>query len=117
MTYTQEERQKGLLLVKSTILNCEKNQDKFEEGSAQYSLLKNRIHALYIAKALLEDDGSISSYTKEECLKAEAPIKSIIAKSQSGQKNQKEGTATYNRFKSLIDSMTMVEALLKAHVD
>lgn len=51
--YTREELDKALLLVSSTITNCEKMQPKFAEGTSQHTLLKNRIKALYISKALI----------------------------------------------------------------
>jgi len=36
--------------------NCEKIQPKFHEGTSQHTLLKNRIKALYISKALITDE-------------------------------------------------------------
>ncbi|MDF2801269.1 MAG: hypothetical protein K0S61_1172, partial [Anaerocolumna sp.] len=48
--YSQTELDAALQLIFSTISKCEKMQLKFAEGTSQYSLLKNRIKALYISK-------------------------------------------------------------------
>lgn len=52
--YLQKELDAALQLISSTISKCEKMQLKFAEGTSQHSLLKNRIKALYISKALIE---------------------------------------------------------------
>ena len=39
--YTKNELEEALLIVSSTITNCEKTQPKFMEGTSQHTLLKN----------------------------------------------------------------------------
>jgi len=56
--YKKEELVEALQVVSSTISNCEKMQPKFEEGTSQHTLLKNRIKAMYISKALITDEVS-----------------------------------------------------------
>lgn len=52
--YTREELSEALRAIQSVIGKCEKMRGKFKEGSSHYSLLKNRLNAMYIAKALIE---------------------------------------------------------------
>ncbi|PRR77323.1 hypothetical protein CLLI_24960 [Clostridium liquoris] len=54
--YSQKELEGALKLISSTISKCEKMQLKFEEGTSQYSLLKNRIKALYASKDFIENE-------------------------------------------------------------
>lgn len=103
--YTNEELYKALDVISSSISNCEKIQPKFAEGTSQHSLLKNRIQALHISKALLQNKNIMDIYTKEELTKALLPIESIISKCEKGQKKFEMGTAHYTRFKNLIDTM------------
>ena len=68
--YSQKELDAALQLISSTISKCEKMQLKFAEGTSQHSLLKNRIKALYISKALIENDSNIGMYTQPDLEKA-----------------------------------------------
>jgi len=52
--YTDEELSEACREVSLTISKCEKIQGKFAEGTPQYSLLRNRIKAMYISKLLME---------------------------------------------------------------
>lgn len=66
--YSAEELKKALQVVSSTIKNCEKIQPKFDKGTAQHTLLKNRIKALYISKALILKEYVTDKYAKEELI-------------------------------------------------
>lgn len=110
--YTQEELSAALNVVSSTILNCEKFQSKFEEGTSQYSLLKNRIKALYISKSLITDENIIDTYTKEELMEALPPVTSIISKCEKAIQKFEEGTPHYTRFKKIIDAMYIAKSLI-----
>lgn len=57
--YTNEELNVALREVSTTISKCEKIHGKFAEGTAQYSLLRNRIKAMIISKLLIENEISI----------------------------------------------------------
>lgn len=103
--YTNQEIENTLNVIDSLIKNCEKIQPKFKEGTSQFSLCRNRIKALYISEALITNEEH--EYTQEELLKAEAPVASIITKSQKAMINAKEGTGTYTRLKKIIDAMTI----------
>lgn len=63
--YTSEDLAGALKVVDSTISNCEKIQPKFSEGTSQHTLLKNRIKALYISKALIIREQNIEQYQKK----------------------------------------------------
>ncbi len=54
MTYTKEELTAALCAVTSIIHKCEKVQEKFPGGTSHHTLLKNRLKAMYISKALIE---------------------------------------------------------------
>ncbi len=103
--YTSEEIENTLKIIESTIINCEKIQPKFKEGTPQLSLSRNRIKALNISKTLITNDKH--SYTQEDLSKAEIQITSIINKSKKAFINAKEGTGTYTRLKRIIDAMTI----------
>lgn len=51
--YAREELEDALQKVSSIISKCEKSQLKFAEGTSQHTLLKNRIKAMQISKALI----------------------------------------------------------------
>ncbi len=53
--YTKEELTEALRAVSSIINKCEKVQEKFPGGTSHHSLLKNRLNAMYISKALIEE--------------------------------------------------------------
>ncbi|GKU24442.1 hypothetical protein [Clostridium folliculivorans] len=110
--YTREELEEALQVVVSTISNCEKMQPKFAEGTSQHTLLKNRIKALYISKALVTDEDITDKYTKEELLKAQPPVASVISKCEKAQLKAKEGTAQHTRLKKIIKAMYISKELL-----
>lgn len=84
MGFSKEELEKAISLLSSTIINCEKMQLKFSEGTSQHSLLKNRIKELYISKALLSGGRTIN-YTSKDLGEALPPIVSIINKTTKAQ--------------------------------
>ncbi|MBS5927579.1 MAG: hypothetical protein KIC66_10910 [Clostridium sp.] len=103
--YSQNELDETVRFISSTISKCEKMQLKFVEGTSQHSLLKNRIKALYISKALIKNDINISMYTKEDLEKALPPVVSIINKTEKAQIKYEEGTAQFRRFAPIIRAM------------
>ncbi|MFR4997791.1 MAG: hypothetical protein ACLUDK_11300 [Clostridium paraputrificum] len=103
--YSQNELDETVRFISSTISKCEKMQLKFVEGTSQHSLLKNRIKALYISKALIKNDINTSMYTKEDLEKALPPVVSIINKTEKAQIKYEEGTAQFRRFAPIIRAM------------
>lgn len=114
--YTREELRDALRVVSSTISNCEKIHFKFDEGTSQHTLLKNRIKALYISKALITDEEIINSYTKEELKEAIAPVSSIISKCEKAQLKFAKGTAYNTRLRSIIKAMYISKSLITSEI-
>lgn len=110
--YTKEELIEALQVVQSTISKCEKIQPKFAKGTSQNTLLKNRIKAMHISKALIIGESDIDKYTKEELIEALRPVSSVISKCEKAQIKFEEGTSNYNRFKKLIKAMYISKSLI-----
>lgn len=64
-TYKPEELTEALRAINSIIHKCEKAQEKFPEGNSHHTLLKNRLKAMYISKALITEALSKVEPTKE----------------------------------------------------
>lgn len=110
--YTREELAEALQVVSSTISNCEKMQPQFAEGTSQYTLLKNRIKALYISKALITDEEVMDKYTKEELMEALPPISSIIRKCEKAQLKSAQVMAHHTRLENIIKAMYISKSLI-----
>ncbi|MCI1945962.1 MAG: hypothetical protein LKJ66_05905 [Clostridium luticellarii] len=116
MKFNKEELGKAIFLLSSTITKCEKIQLKFSEGTSQYSLLKNRIKALYISKALLMNDKTIN-YTSKELREALPPVVSIINKTTKAQSKYEKGTSQFSRFESIIQAMLISKAFIENQIN
>lgn len=110
--YTREELEETLQVVSSTISKCEKTQLKFTEGNSQHTLLKNRIKAMYISKALITDGSIMDKYTKEELIESLRPVSSIISKCEKAQMKFAEGTSYYTRLNNIIKAMYISKSLI-----
>ena len=110
--YTREELIEALQVVSSSISKCEEIQPKFAEGTSQYTLLKNRIKALYISKSLITNENAMNKYTKEELIEALRPVSSIISKCEKAQQKFVEGASHYTRFKTMIEAMYISKLLI-----
>ena len=110
--YTREELEEALQIVSSAISRCEKMQPKFMEGTSQYSLLKNRIKALYISKSLITDENVMDKYTKVELTESLPPVSSIISKCEKAQLKFADGTSQHTRLKNIIKAMYVSKSLL-----
>lgn len=115
--YTIEELDKVLQVISSTISNCEKMQPKFAEGTSQHTLLKNRIKALYISKALVSNEDIMDKYTKEELIDSLKPVASVISKCEKGQAKFEEGTSHYTRFNKIINAMYISKELITEEIN
>lgn len=109
---SKDELDEARKLVSSTISKCEKMLPKFEEGTSQHSLLKNRIKALYISKSLLEGEDISDKYSIEELREALAPVSSIISKCEKAQSKYEEGTSQFKRFENIIKAMKISKSLI-----
>lgn len=112
--YTEEELKNALIVIESTIINCENMKHKFKEKTSQNTLLKNRINALNISKSLIIDN---KNYKEEELKKALKQINSIISKSENGIKKFSEGNSTYTRFSKIIKAMSISKNLIEEKLE
>lgn len=110
--YTKEELAKALEIVSSTISKCEKMQLKFAEGTSHHTLLKNRIKALYISRALITKEDVINKYTKEELIEALRPVSSVISKCEKAQLKFAEENSHYTRLENIIKAMYVSKSLI-----
>lgn len=110
--YIKEELDESLKVLSSAIRNCEKMHQKFEEGTSQHTLLKNRIKALYISKSLITGENIMVKYTKEELEKAISPVSSIISKCEKAHQKAVEGTSNYTRLSKIIKAMYISKSLI-----
>lgn len=69
------------------------------------SMSQNRIKALYISKALIENDSNKGKYTDTDLLKALPPVQSIISKTEKAQNKYDKETIQYRRFAPIISAM------------
>lgn len=112
-TFSDDAMGKALTLVEATLFNCVNMQSKFPEGSAQHTLLKNRILALSLSKALMtgtEWDGPITMQALQNAAK---PIASIVRKCQTGQVKHSVESIPYRRLQNLIDAMVICQAYIQ----
>jgi hypothetical protein len=102
----------ALRVVSSMIGRCEKAQLNFAAGTSQYTLLTNRIKALYIARSLMVDEKDIFEYTLEEFTDSLPRISSIVSKCEKARQKFAEGTLNYRRFEKLITAMSISRSLI-----
>lgn len=114
--YTKKELKEALQIVSSATCRCEKTQPKFDEGTSQHTLLKNRIKALHISKSLITNENIMDKYTKEELVDALRPVTSIISKCEKAQLKFSEGTSHHTRFKNLIKAMYVSKSLITKEI-
>lgn len=109
--------QNALHEVESVVRRCEKMKGKFPPGSSQDSLLKNRLHAMYVAKTMLDihlQGEHACPFTRGELERALPPVDSIIRKCTVAQKKWEQGTRYYQQFQKTIDTMQIVKELIYA---
>jgi hypothetical protein len=101
--------------IEADIRNCEKMLPKFKEGTSQYSLLKNRLKALYISKALILEEEQ--TYSMDDLQKALPPITSVIQKCKKGQEKHTVNTPTYRRLQSQINAMMIAKSYIEKEIE
>ena len=111
MSNIKNDSDKALEVITSIIKRCEKAQLKFNAGTSQHTLLKNRLNALHISRALLSQQ-DITHITKSELTDALAPITSIINKCEKAQQKYNEDNANYKRYVPILDSMKLCKLLI-----
>ena len=95
-------------------------QAAFQEGTSQYTLQKNRIQALEIARAFIEREAGRSDlvpFEKSELKTAVAPIRSLISKSEKAKGKLKPDTWQYKMLESNIAALTIALPLIVRAID
>lgn len=107
----------AMKVVVSTIEKCERMQNQFALGTSQYTLLKNRIHALQVGKAILNQENINAQYHVDELQKAMAPLVSIQHKCKKAQAKYEKGTYQFQRYVALLDTMELLIGELQTSLD
>ncbi|WP_288060018.1 hypothetical protein [Thomasclavelia cocleata] len=97
--------------INSIIKRCKNAQQKFNEGTSQNTLLKNRINALCVSKSLIEKNKD--KYLKKDYEEALLPIMSIINKCQKAQGKYAKDTCQYNQYIKMIKTMNISKELIE----
>jgi hypothetical protein len=101
----------ALIIVTSNLKNCLNFQDKFPEGSAQASLLRNRIKALSVAQILLNQNLDFfvepTSISKDDLFESLPPLNSIKHKCEKAMSKSKPGSSNELRLSKLIIAMNI----------
>lgn len=111
-----KEMEDSLSAISSMIEKSEKAQQKFAESTSQYTLLRNRIKALYIASSLitkeLKNKDVVATFTKEDFHGAVAPINSLISKSEKAQTKLADITWQYRMLDANLKALYLALPLL-----
>lgn len=111
MEYTKQELEAARNVVRNTINRCENMRPKFRSDTAQYSLLENRLRALYTAQKLLTGKGG--DFSKKELEAALPPIASILHKTETARRKHPEDSPIDRRLSPTIRAMEIVRELLE----
>jgi hypothetical protein len=104
----------------SMIERVENTKTKFIEGSAQYSLQRNRLKALRIGVSLISDhtkpEYSDPNYSIQDLIDAQAPIESLISKSEKAIQKLVLGSWQHTMLTKNIEALHNVLPLLKKEI-
>ncbi|WP_066716271.1 hypothetical protein [Clostridium sp. Marseille-P299] len=116
-----KEMEDALSAISSMIEKSEKAQQKFAKGTSQYTLLRNRRKALYIASSLiakeLKNKDVVAIFTKEDFHGALAPINSLISKSEKAQTKLADNTWQYRMLAANLKALYLALPLLMKALD
>ena len=115
--YTEKELIHALAIINTTIERCEKAHLKFAVGTSQYTLLKNRLHALYISRSLIICENISDTYLKIDILKSIPVISSTISKCEKAILKFDDKTPNYTKLDDLIKAMTVAKTYLLKEID
>ncbi|MPM56309.1 hypothetical protein SDC9_103111 [bioreactor metagenome] len=108
----QQTQAAALKEVTSIITRCERMQPKFAPGTAQHTLLKNRIQALQIARGLLAETGT-GGYSAQELSAALEPLASILRKCAKAQAKYVPGSVQHRRFNGTMAAMELCRTCIE----
>ncbi len=114
--FKKEDLENAVSILSSIIIKCEKMQPKFLEGTSQHSLLKNRIKALGISKALIMGDKTIP-YTVKELKESLPPVVSIINKTTKAQSKYEKGTLQFKRLEPILRAILISKEFIEGQIN
>jgi hypothetical protein len=117
--YKKEDMEEALSALVSMINRSEKVQPKLKEGSAQATLTKNRLKALYISSSLItrQLSGKAETFSKEELEKALPPIVSTIHKCEKVMEKLKEDSPQSTITKKMLKALRMSFSFISEELD
>lgn len=113
---TEQEQSDTLRLVTAVISRCGRMVPKFAPGTAQHTLLKNRIPALNISEALL-GGRSVAEYSDKALTAAMEPLASIFRKCVKARSKYPPDSGQYSRYGGTIRAMELSRALIQNELD
>lgn len=115
--FDNRELQEAVSAIDEMIKRSKKAKIKYKEGTAQFTLLTNRIKGLKIAMAFLNSEFKQEEmsdiYTIEEIEKAKAPIDSLLSKSKKAKEKLVEGTWQYAALERNIKALSLARPLFE----
>lgn len=112
----EKDLKEALRAISSMISRSEKAIEKFEQGTSQHTLQKNRLKALHIGLSLISKELSKSQagdcFTGEDLKNALAPIASLISKSEKARAKLVQGTWQHTMLSNNLKALYIVSPLL-----
>ncbi len=109
--HNESGRQKALEAIASMAARSEKAQRKLAPGTAQHTLLQNRIAALHVAAAMIGQQPA--GHSREQLERARAPIASLISKSEKAQAKLAAGSWQHTMLQDNLRALRMATPLLE----
>lgn len=103
------------------IKRVEDTKTKFEPGTAQYTLQRNRLDALRLSLALViraqNNDESPLEFSFDDLKKAVAPIQSLISKSEKARTKLAPNSWQYTMLSENLEALAVVSPLLQKAIE
>ena len=112
---TEQGRAAAEKVVDSVIARCQRMQPKFAPGTAQHTLLKNRIQAMEIARRLLAE-GEAAPSSAQELTDALEPVASALRKCEKARSKYAPDSGQYRRYGGTIQAMELARELMEAEL-
>jgi len=104
-----EEAQRAL---SSMLHKCERAQDKLDEGTWQWTLMRDNIHALQLALSLITKPLETNGFTKADLEEAHRALSSAVCRVGKAQEKLTQGTSQWTLAKNRIHALQLVLSLI-----
>jgi hypothetical protein len=119
--FTKEDLEKALPVIASMISRSEKVHNKFKEGTPQFSLIKNRLKALYLSSSLilkeLKVEVVMDDITYEDLKESLPPITSTIGKCEKIMEKTKESAPHLTLTRKMLNALYISTTLIKKELE